>query len=95
MFLSLQTYGSPPGKVGNLERIAALEKLDPSQIVHVGDGDNDCKAAASFGCPFVGIQITQSIPDPTKPFSAPAHKLVPDMESARAPLCDLLGLSRE
>ena len=87
-----QTYGSPPGKVGNLERIAQREKLSPAELVHVGDGDNDCKAAAAFGCAFVGIQIKMSKPDPTKHFSASAHALVPDQHAARGPLCHLLGV---
>lgn len=47
--------GGADDKRRNLEAIARAEGLGATQLVHVGDGDNDCRAAAAFGCRFVGV----------------------------------------
>ena len=55
-------------EVENLQRAAAggnacaddgdcEEPLRPSELIHVGDGDNDCRAASEFGYAFIGIAL--------------------------------------
>lgn len=62
-------YGGPRSKVENLERIADREDIDRGQIVYVGDGEVDRRAAEDFGCAFYGIGTT--------PDSLPAGNLAP------------------
>ena len=49
-------FGSPASKEENLRQIAELEACEPEDLVHVGDGANDAKAAAAFGCAFIGVE---------------------------------------
>ena len=47
-------YGGPRSKLGNLQRAALREGLQPRQLVYVGDGAVDRRAAEAFGCRFLG-----------------------------------------
>lgn len=47
-------FGSTQSKLSNLIEIARREGVLPTQILVVGDGDSDYKAATEFGCPFLG-----------------------------------------
>lgn len=47
--------GRPNTKVQNFQYVAEEEKLSPSEILFVGDGESDYKAAKEFGCGFVGL----------------------------------------
>ena len=47
--------GSEFSKVENLKKISAVEKLEPDNILMVGDGADDLAGAREFGCAFVGI----------------------------------------
>jgi len=47
--------GSTRGKTENLLFIASQENVNPEEILVVGDGDSDFKAALELGCPFVGV----------------------------------------
>ena len=67
--------------------LATIAGLAPSEIVHVGDGDNDCRAAHEFGCAFIGVDL-----DGDATFSAPTHAVVRDMHGACAEICKLAGL---
>lgn len=49
------TFGSNASKIENLRTIAYGESAKPAEVVVVGDGDDDCGAAARFGCRFVRI----------------------------------------
>ncbi len=42
-------------KLENLQRVAGGARLQPSDIVVVGDGTDDADAARAFGCHFVGV----------------------------------------
>ena len=48
-------YGRPAGKADILKRIMEDHDLQPSTMVMVGDGEDDCRGAKEFGCRFVGI----------------------------------------
>jgi phosphoglycolate phosphatase len=48
-------YGSPATKLGTLRNIVRREKVMPSEVVVVGDGDDDAAAAANAGCLFIGV----------------------------------------
>jgi len=48
-------FGQPKGKVENLERARGVAECSPGDIVFVGDGTGDRKAALAFGCRFIGI----------------------------------------
>lgn len=79
-------YGAPRTKVQNLEAAAAaVGGLPPARVVHVGDGDNDCRAAHAFGCSFVGIALDGGV----GAFSAPVAAVVADMHGACAAVCAL------
>lgn len=91
-----RVLGAPGTKVENLAAAAAAEGLSaPLELVHVGDGDNDCKAARDFGCPFVGIALDPALGGSGTPgggFTAPCHTVAADLAEAARPLCALLGL---
>lgn len=48
-------FGRPASKVEILKRIMEGHNLQPAAMVMVGDGEDDCRGAKEFGCPFVGI----------------------------------------
>ena len=48
-------FGRPAGKADILRRIMEEHELQPSTMVMVGDGEDDCRGGKEFGCPFVGI----------------------------------------
>lgn len=48
-------YGSSHTKLENLQAIAREEDLKPEEMVFVGDGEGDRKAAEAFGCTFIGV----------------------------------------
>lgn len=55
-----KALGSTPNPVGgskvhNLEHIARSEQVERGEILVVGDGESDQKAAEEFGCAFVGL----------------------------------------
>ena len=95
-------YGSPGTKLSNLQSIAATSgiakaggSLSAVDIVHVGDGDNDCKAAAEFGCRFIGIALPVHLGGSGAPnggFTKPCVAVAGDMTSAAPTLCALLGI---
>ena len=92
--------GAPGTKVENLRRAAAeaaqpSAPLAPAELVHVGDGDNDCKAADEFGCPFIGVNLSKELGGSglvEGGFTKPCAHVVADMAEAAAPLCALLGI---
>lgn len=48
-------FGGPATKESNLARIVAAERVAPRDVVVVGDGESDRRAAAALGCRFVGL----------------------------------------
>jgi phosphoglycolate phosphatase-like HAD superfamily hydrolase len=48
-------HGRPAGKAEILNRIMDNYDLQPSTMVLVGDGEDDYRGAAEFGCRFIGI----------------------------------------
>ena len=48
-------YGRPETKESALEKIFAIENVDGSQVVFVGDAEADRNAAGAYGCFFIGI----------------------------------------
>ena len=100
-------FGAPGTKVENLQRAAAEaanacaddgdceEPLRPSELIHVGDGDNDCRAASEFGCAFIGIALEKANGGSGVAgggFTKACAAIVPDLTTAAAPLCALLGI---
>ena len=68
-------YGGPASKQDNLAHIAATADMLASQIVMIGDGEDDRLGAAEFGCHFIGV-----VPDtPTYGFPARRFSRVPDV----------------
>lgn len=90
-------YGHPGTKESNLQAIAVASGLTSpqEQLIHVGDGDNDCRAAADFGCRFIGVALevrNGGTGAAGGGFSHACHSVVSDMHGAAAPICSLLGL---
>jgi len=83
--------GAPSTKTDNLAAVAKAESLTPAQVVHVGDGDNDCLAAHAFGCHFIGVVLNGT----PNHFSAPVSHLVSDMHEASLKIFGLVGVNRE
>ena len=48
-------YGMPTKKIDNLKRAAEDSGVPASEIVFIGDGDGDYKAAQAAGCRFIGL----------------------------------------
>lgn len=70
-------YGSPGRKPDQLKDILAREGLSPSELVFVGDSENDRKAARETGVPFVGRRNAEA-------FSEPLPPLLPDLRGLAA-----------
>lgn len=81
--------GAPGSKHENLEKIVESEKLQNPclQLIHVGDGDNDRRAAEEIGCIFVGVA-----PDGVAQFEGPSYVTVTDMYDALDKLCALFHI---
>ena len=47
--------GRPNSKIENFRLVASKQNATPEEILFVGDSDTDAKAAAEFGCVFVGF----------------------------------------
>ena len=72
-------FGSPDtggDKVANLEKIRERLGVAHSEIVHVGDGENDAEAAKRFGCIFLGIRQKNRL------FKDASLSVVEDMRAA-------------
>jgi len=48
-------FGQPKTKIENLNRARNGEKCAPSEMVFIGDGKGDRRAAEEFHCQFIGI----------------------------------------
>jgi phosphoglycolate phosphatase-like HAD superfamily hydrolase len=48
-------YGGPSSKLENLREIAERVGARPRELLFVGDGEDDRRVAAAFGCVFVGV----------------------------------------
>ena len=64
--------------------------VDVDELVHVGDGDNDRKAAQEFGCIFIGV--CDSADGPDGKWAGAPFTLVSDMHAACAKICELAGV---
>ena len=88
--------GTPRSKLENLHtaaRDAGLPSEGNHLVVMVGDGDNDCRAACDFGCPFIGVELPgHEIENAGHAFSAPCVSVVRDMHDAGVVLCSMLGI---
>ncbi len=49
------SLGSPKSKVENFKYVSQKENTTPQEILFVGDGDSDYRAALEFGCKFIGF----------------------------------------
>lgn len=71
-------YGSARSKVDNLLDVSERESVSPSEILVVGDGDSDEKAARETGCQFLGVANRWNLwKDGNKPF--PTVEYLPDV----------------
>jgi phosphoglycolate phosphatase-like HAD superfamily hydrolase len=52
-------YGSPSTKVENLRKIQELTTTKENEILHIGDSDDDRKAAVEVGCHFGGVVLSK------------------------------------
>mmetsp|Transcript_16572 Transcript_16572/g.35564 ORF Transcript_16572/g.35564 Transcript_16572/m.35564 type:complete len:238 (+) Transcript_16572:318-1031(+) len=82
-------HGAPATKAQNLAAIMAQQQLGPGEILHVGDGENDCSAASEVGCAFMGVSSPDGV---ARAFKAPVHVLVQDMHHACLEICKLADL---
>ena len=87
-----QIFGSPGTKVENLWLAARSLNLLQEEIVHVGDGDNDRKAAHEFGCTFIGVCDHPDGPDGK--WAGASFTVVRDMHEACDKICERAGLPR-
>ena len=69
-------YGRPAGKAEILRRIMEEHDLQPSTMVMVGDGEDDCRGAKEFGCRFIGIGLV---------FAGRADKFIDSIEALIRP----------
>jgi HAD superfamily hydrolase (TIGR01549 family) len=72
-------YGSPGRKADQLREVLASERLEPAELVFVGDSENDRKAAAEAGVAFIGRLNAEE-------FSTPLPVLLPDLVGLSAAL---------
>lgn len=72
-------YGSPGQKAGQLREVLAAEKLAPSELVFVGDAENDRKAAEETGVAFIGRRNAEE-------FSKPLTTVLTDLRGLAAAL---------
>jgi len=61
-------FGSSKSKLDNLRSIAERENVAPQEILFIGDGEGDRKAAADFGCEFIGVATDMNGWVDTEPF---------------------------
>ena len=81
---------APGTKVENLWLAARSFNLRPEELVHVGDGDNDRKAAREFGCPFIGVADSDDGPDGA--WAGASFAVVRDMRGACAKICEMAAI---
>lgn len=72
-------YGSPGRKADQLREVLAAERLAPSELVFVGDSENDRKAADETGVAFIGRRNAEE-------FSLPLPVVLPDLVGLSAAL---------
>lgn len=63
-------FGSPGRKADQLREVLAAEKLAPSELVFVGDAENDRKAAVEAGVAFIGRRNAEEFSKPLPPLLA-------------------------
>jgi phosphoglycolate phosphatase-like HAD superfamily hydrolase len=68
-------YGGPSSKLENLRDIAARVGARPPELLFVGDGEDDRRVAAAFGCAFVGV-----VPDAGSRFERLPERRIRDLE---------------
>lgn len=73
-------FGQPAKKTENIRRAIAAEKIQPSEMLFVGDGDGDYEAAQSVGCTFIGLANSWNKWVDAKPF--PLVRDILEVESA-------------
>ncbi len=76
-------YGGPASKLENLRQVSARIGARPRELVFIGDGEDDRRAAAAFGCAFIGVT-----PDGASRFESPPGRQISDLH-------DLPGLIEE
>jgi phosphoglycolate phosphatase len=67
-------YGGPASKLENLREIAEQVGAPPGELLFVGDGEDDRRVAAAFGCIFVGV-----VPDAGDRFEQLPERRIPDL----------------
>jgi len=53
-------YGRPGTKLGNIQEIIALERVDPSEVLFVDDQPTGWNVAQEVGCMFFGIHTARN-----------------------------------
>jgi phosphoglycolate phosphatase-like HAD superfamily hydrolase len=81
-------YGGPSSKLENLREIAERVGASPPELLFVGDGEDDRRVAAAFGCAFVGIA-----PDAEGRFEHPPERRIPDLLELPRVLDEIAGES--
>jgi len=67
-------YGGPSSKLENLREIAGRIGARPRELLFVGDGEDDRRVAAAFGCAFVGVA-----PEAGGRFEEPPERRIRDL----------------
>lgn len=68
-------YGGPASKLENLRQISAKISTRPRDLVFIGDGEDDRRAAVAFGCVFIGVT-----PEGADRFERPPGRQIPDLQ---------------
>lgn len=68
-------YGGPASKLENLRQASAKINARPRDLVFIGDGEDDRRAAEAFGCVFIGVT-----PDGTNRFERPPGRQISDLQ---------------
>ncbi|MFA6536543.1 MAG: HAD family hydrolase [Candidatus Paceibacterota bacterium] len=73
--------GWPNRKLENLRIVrSSTPAAEPKEIVFVGDGENDWKAAKDFGCHFVGMANSWNNWGERRPKGMPKYCLISDLQ---------------
>jgi phosphoglycolate phosphatase len=80
-------YGRPASKLEHLGRIAGRTGAAPGELLLVGDGEDDRRAARGFGCLFAGV-----VRGPGGRFAAAPEHRMEDLRGLPA-LCERIGVA--
>jgi len=68
-------FGAPKPKTATFAEIAAREKIEPAELLFIGDSAEDQRSAAAFGCRFVARQSDHNFVESGAPVFADLQEI--------------------